>query len=138
MFKNMNANLTSNISNGKPYSGSTFSSFLIHSRNDIKVILFDEVMYCQAESNYTRIYLCNGKIVMTCKTLKEMEFMLVASQFVRIHASYVVNLNAVRRIIHAGQCSVELVNTMILNVSRSRRKELVCLFEDHYSHSVQD
>ena len=130
--------MSSSISNEESYPGTNFSSFLIHSRKDIKVILFDEVMYCKAESNYTRIYLRNGKIVMTCKTLKEMEFMLVASQFVRIHASYVVNLNAVRRIIHAGQCSVELVNTMILNVSRSRRKELVCLFEDHYSHSVQD
>lgn len=99
--------------------------FLINTVEDTKVIRFDEVVCCVAESNYTKIHLADGNKVMASKTLKDFETILFHPHFFRIHHSYLINLNFIRRIIKTDGCMVELPNNMILDVSRSKRDELM-------------
>jgi len=99
--------------------------FLIHTRDDIKVILYDEVVCCVADSNYTRIYLNDGSKVMVSKTLKDFETILNQQHFFRIHASYLINLHYIKRIVKAHQYLVELPKSFMLKVSRSRREGLM-------------
>ena len=101
------------------------SRFLIHTKDDVKVILFDEVVCCIADSNYTKIYLNDGSKVMVSKTLKDVETILYLPNFLRIHASYLINLNFIKRILKGDGCTVELLNKLTLEVSRSRRDELM-------------
>jgi two-component system LytT family response regulator len=99
--------------------------FLINTVEDTKVVRFDEVVCCIAESNYTRIYLADGSRIVASKTLKEFETILHQSHFFRIHHSYLINLHFIRRIIKTDGCMVELPHNVILDVSRSRREELM-------------
>lgn len=99
--------------------------FLINTVEDTKVIRFDEVVCCVAESNYTKIYLADGTKVLASKTLKDFETILYQPHFFRIHHSYLINLNYIRRIIKTDGCMVELPNNVILDVSRSKREELM-------------
>ena len=52
-----------------------------------------EILYCKADDNYTEIYTEQTKIVAS-KTLKHFEESLKGSGFVRLHKSYLVNVNA--------------------------------------------
>ncbi|MGB3081240.1 MAG: LytTR family DNA-binding domain-containing protein [Saprospiraceae bacterium] len=99
--------------------------FLINTVEDTKVIRFDDVVCCVAESNYTKIYLADGTKVMASKTLKDFETILFQPHFFRIHHSYLINLNYIKRIIKTDGCMVELPNNVVLDVSRSKRDELM-------------
>lgn len=99
--------------------------FLINTVEDTKVIRFDEVVCCVAESNYTKIHLVDGSRVLASKTLKDFETILYQPHFFRIHNSYIINLNFIKRILKADGCMVELPNNILLDVSRAKREELM-------------
>ena len=50
-----------------------------------------DIIYCQADSSYTIVYLLNGKKIITSKLLKLIEELLPSQTFYRIHKSYIVN-----------------------------------------------
>jgi len=99
--------------------------FLLNTVEDTKVIRFADVVYCVAESNYTKINLADGTRIVASKTLKDFETILYHPHFFRIHHSYLINLNFIKRIIKTDGCMVELPNNVILDVSRSKRDELI-------------
>ncbi|MBL4624994.1 MAG: LytTR family transcriptional regulator [Flavobacteriales bacterium] len=55
----------------------------------------DNIIYCEADSNYTHIHLKNSRKITVTKTLKVYEELLSPSKFHRIHQSYLVNLNCI-------------------------------------------
>jgi two-component system, LytTR family, response regulator len=99
--------------------------FLINTVEDIKVIKIDDVVCCIAESNYTKIHLADGSKLVASKTLKEFEAILNRSNFFRIHHSYLINLNFIKRISKTDGCTVELSGNIQLDVARSRKDELM-------------
>jgi len=101
------------------------SRFLVNTAEDIKVIKFDDVICCVAESNYTRIHLADGKKIIASKTLKEFETILHKPNFFRIHHSYLINLDHIQRINKADGCIVELPHNIQLDVARSKKDELL-------------
>ncbi|MEP6795031.1 MAG: LytTR family DNA-binding domain-containing protein [Saprospiraceae bacterium] len=103
--------------------------FLIHTRDEIRVILFDDVIFCEAASNYTKIHLNGGIMVLVSKTLKDIETILYPFHFFRIHASYLINLHFIKRILKSQGCTVELSNNTKLQVSLSRREDLLLKME---------
>jgi two-component system LytT family response regulator len=103
----------------------TPTRFLLNTHEDVKVIRFDEVMCCTADSNYTQIHLADGSKVLASRTLKDIEMILHQPNFFRIHHSYLINLNFIRRIIKSDGCMVELPHHLTLDVARTRRDELL-------------
>jgi len=101
------------------------SRFLVNTAEDIKVIRFDDVICCIAESNYTRIHLADGKKIIASKTLKEFETILHKPNFFRIHHSYLINLDHIQRINKVDGCIVELPHNISLDVARSKKDELL-------------
>jgi len=67
----------------------------IPSNDQILFFAPEEIIYCQAESNYTRV-ITTRKNLFISKTLKYMETILPDSTFIRIHQSYIVNKNHIR------------------------------------------
>lgn len=65
----------------------------IYINKKTKYINIDDIVMLQGESNYTFIYLTNGKKILLSKTLKDFEAILTLHPFVRIHKSYLINLN---------------------------------------------
>jgi two-component system LytT family response regulator len=104
---------------------SVATRFLLNSLEDIRIIKFDDVVCCIAESNYTRIHLADGNKLVASKTLKEFETILHRPNFFRIHHSYLINLNYVQRINKADGCIVELPHGLSLDVARTRKDEFL-------------
>lgn len=93
-----------------------------------QVLNVSEILYCTADDNYTEIYTGDKKIVAS-KTLKYFEESLGAYYFVRIHKSFLVNINEVVKYRKGKGGSVVISNGKELLVSASRKKELLSYFE---------
>ncbi len=52
----------------------------------------NKIIYCKAEGSYTRIYLLNHSLIVT-KSLKYVDSILPKDTFIRIHKSYLININ---------------------------------------------
>lgn len=89
-------------------------NYLIDTRTIIRV---------QASSNYSKLFLSNGKVLVTAKLLKWFEEHLPDQSFTRLHRSHLVNnlfLNYHQRI---NKC-VELIDGNFIQISRRRRKSV--------------
>lgn len=89
----------------------------------VHVVSIDDIVYAQAESNYTTIVLNQNKQVIVSKPLKEYEELLADKGFLRIHQSYLVNTIYIQffdKIEHTLQ-----LNTNAVLPVASRKKELV-------------
>ncbi|WP_291123186.1 LytR/AlgR family response regulator transcription factor [Flavobacterium sp. UBA6046] len=73
------------------------STICIKSYSDYKIVPLQDVIYLKADNNTTDIQLNNGNTVNAFKTLKHFENTL-PFYFLRIHKSYIVNINYVSRI----------------------------------------
>ncbi len=81
-----------------------------------------EIIYCEASSNYTQFYLTNGNKYLVSKTLKEYEELLSEYNFYRIHNSYLINLESINEYVRGDGGYVIMSNKASLDVSK-RKKE---------------
>ncbi len=93
-----------------------------------KVLNVSDILYCQADDNYTLVFLQDKKVLVS-KTLKYLEAALADYPFARIHKSYLVNVQEVVRYKKGKGGSVVLSNGRELSVSASRKRELLAYFE---------
>jgi two-component system LytT family response regulator len=91
----------------------------------------DLIIYCQSESNYTRIYMTGNQKLLVSKTLKEIEQMLPTANFLRIHNSYVANLERVSKLLRSGGGTLMMENGAELKVSRQRKTDLLTRLSLH-------
>ncbi len=86
----------------------------------IKIIDFNKIVYCQADSNYCYIF-TNEKSYFISKTLKWVVSQLPESMFKRVHQKFVVNMNYIIGFNHNTDV-LELDNDVTIKVSRRKKK----------------
>lgn len=59
---------------------------------------FDDILYVEGLSDYLKIYLSSGRTVVPRMTMKEISEKLSASEFVRVHRSFIVPKNRIQKI----------------------------------------
>jgi two-component system LytT family response regulator len=109
----------------------------IPTQNGIRFINIKDISHCQADGNYTMIHLVQPpKRELASKTLKDFEEHLSAFNFIRVHRSYLINLQYVKEYQRSsfsdevdsdGGCVV-MLNNAIIPVSRDKRKLLLKRF----------
>lgn len=85
----------------------------------------NDVVYCEAEQNYTRIVLNTNKSIVVSKTLKFIEELLSPDVFFRIHKTYLVNLNYVKSYNRTDGHKVLLDNGTQLDVATRRTDDFI-------------
>lgn len=96
----------------------------VKSYGDYRYIDSDDVLYFEADNNSTDIHLNNGEMITAFKTLKHFETVLPSHQFLRIHNSYIINVNHVSRI-HTGNTVCYIKNsTTKLPFSKSYKENV--------------
>jgi two-component system LytT family response regulator len=115
--------------NLKPKNGSAHK-IAIPIADGLIFVNVDNIVYCEASSNYTQIFLGDGKKYVVSRTLKEYEELLAEHEFFRIHNSFVINLNAIKKYVRGDGGYVVMNNDVTLDVSK-RRKEA---FLERFGH----
>ncbi|WP_396155982.1 LytR/AlgR family response regulator transcription factor [Flavobacterium sp.] len=96
----------------------------VKSYGDYRYIESQDVLYFEADNNSTDIHLNNGEMITAFKTLKHFETVLPSHQFLRIHNSYIINVNQVSRI-HTGNTVCYIKNsTTKLPFSKSYKENV--------------
>ena len=92
---------------------------------DKGVIFIDinNIIRCEASSNYTYIYLNNTQRIIVSRTLKQLEEALQAHPFFRIHKSHLVNLKTISGYRKGVNGNITLIDGTELPVSRHIKVE---------------
>ena len=86
-----------------------------------------DILYCEAESNYTSVVLDNKKILVS-KTLKEIDEALSGPDFYRVHNSFLININQIQKFVRGDGGYVVMNDGKTVGISRSRRQEFMEMF----------
>jgi two-component system LytT family response regulator len=108
---------------------SGFNKIAIPTAEGFELIPTSEVLYFEAADNYTHIYLKNKNKIIACRTLKKIEEQIQDFNFfVRVHNSYMVNLNEVIKYVRGEGGYLVMSNNSSITVSRSRKDALLKFF----------
>lgn len=58
----------------------------------VYLVAVKDIIRCESETNYTRFYLVDGRVLMISKTMKEYDGLLEGQNFFRAHQSHLINL----------------------------------------------
>jgi two-component system LytT family response regulator len=111
----------------KPVLNHIQGKITIPQQNGFEVLEISDILYCQADDNYTNIFLKDKKKLVS-KTLKYFEEALSENGFARVHKSYLVNVNAIVEYRKGKGGSVLLSNGKEVMVSPSKKKDLLAFF----------
>lgn len=87
----------------------------------------DDILYAESEGNYSTLYFTDGNKVVLTKKLKELNQILPADTFFRIHNSYIINLGKIKEFIKTDGYVVLSSNHKI-PVSRQKKSDFLDLF----------
>ena len=101
----------------------------IPTQNGFEVLDMQSILYAKADDNYTQLFLQNNTKKLVSKTLKYFEDALANNGFVRIHKSYLVNINCISKYNKGKGGTITLNNGKELSVSASKKSTLLSYFK---------
>lgn len=108
--------------------GKSSGKIALATKESIEFVLPDDIIACTSDSNYTIVYLKDGRKKLLSRTLKDFEDLLREFNFYRTHHSYLANLNHVREYVRSDGGYLVMSNRMNLPISRSKKEDLLKLF----------
>jgi two-component system, LytTR family, response regulator len=108
-----------------PVESTTLASPFIFVKDGTKLVKvkLDEVLFIEGLKDYVTIHTVNQKIV-TLQRLKALEEQLPATQFIRIHNSYIVSLGAID-VIQKNEVQIKGVTLPVGDTYRKSFKEFI-------------
>jgi two-component system LytT family response regulator len=91
----------------------------------LQMITVESIVSCEANDNYTTLNLKNNKKIVVSGTLKVIEELLEEYSFVRVHRSFLVNLDEVEKYIKADGGYVVMSDGSHIYISKSKKEELL-------------
>ncbi|HRG52282.1 MAG TPA: LytTR family DNA-binding domain-containing protein [Bacteroidia bacterium] len=88
-------------------------------RNEIEFVALNSIIYCEAEGFYTTFHLENQHEILVSKNLKEYE-KLLPNNFIRIHKSYLINKNKIKKIIRSDGGYIVMDNKQMLPIGQKK------------------
>lgn len=99
----------------------------IASQQEITFVSLDQIILAEAKNSYTELLLANGKKMLMSKTLKDLEDITSADQFVRVHRHFLLNIKYVQSF-NRQESLLILHNGLQIPVSRNKREDLFARF----------
>ncbi len=104
----------------------SFSTSDGYSVYDIK-----EIIRCESDNNYCRIFFVNGTSLYVSKTLKDIEEQLSNCGFERIHQSHLISIRHLKRYINKDGGYILMADGSQVPVSQRKRANIARLFDGY-------
>ncbi|HMG16385.1 MAG TPA: LytTR family DNA-binding domain-containing protein [Saprospiraceae bacterium] len=101
--------------------------FFIKSDSGLARIDYDKIQYIEGMENYVKL-VCNNKTIVSLTTMKSIEGLLPKSNFIRIHRSFIVNMNMVDRVWDFNF----YINNKAIQVGKSYKKSVQEILKNKY------
>ena len=87
-----------------------------------------DIIYCESSGPYTKFIFKQSDKIVTSKHLKEYEDLLSGYDFFRIHKSYLVNLQEIKKYIRGEGGQLIMSDGATLNVSKQRKESFLRIY----------
>ena len=101
------------------------SKIAIPTIEGFQLVAVESIISCESEGNYTHLFLTNKRKITASRTLKDIEEMLENYPFIRVHNSYIANINEVEKYIRGEGGYLVMSDGSSINVSKSRKDFLL-------------
>jgi two-component system, LytTR family, response regulator len=91
----------------------------------LQMIPVDLIISCESDDNYTILKLKDKRKIIVSSTLKEIEEILEDHSFVRVHRSYLVNLNEIEKYLKGEGGYLIMTDGSTIDVSRTKKDTLL-------------
>lgn len=85
-------------------------------------VCVNDILYCNADGNYTQVYFLDKKTHLISRSLKDIEQMLESYNFFRIHQSHLVNISHITNYTRGDGGYVTMNDGSSLNVARAKKE----------------
>jgi len=125
-LKNINEQLSNLLFNLKK-PGLPVTKIAMPVNDGFDFVAIDELISCESRNNCTIVYTNSGKKYTCNRTIKDYEELLPENVFFRIHHSFIVNINFIRKFFKDGRGGyVELLDGTTIPVAYRRKDEFLC------------
>jgi two-component system LytT family response regulator len=107
----------------------TIEQVALPTMEGLVMINTDDIVYCESDSAYTNFIFTDGKKILSAKTLKEVEDVLVTKNFYRVHNSFLINLRYIKKYIKGAGGEVVMINGSHIPISRTKKQEFLSMLE---------
>jgi two-component system LytT family response regulator len=115
---------TDRISSLFGYPGKT-RKLAVPTSDRIHFLDLNDIIFFEANGNYTLLHLKGNKSILASKTLKEFELLLDEENFCRVHHAALINLDHVQEYFRGEGGYVRLIEGHHVDVSRRRKEEFL-------------
>ncbi len=96
---------------------------MINSGFQVHKVMLKDIIYVQGLGEYVRIHCLSGKNYITLLALKSLESQFEGLALIRVHKSFIVNLDHIRSFSHS---EILAINGKQIPIGRTYRKEVLC------------
>ncbi len=89
----------------------------------------NEILYCQSQNNYTLLFTVDNRKLVLSKTLKEFQKLLEKYFFIRIHKSYLINPNFMKKYYRNDGGYLVMQDGKSIPVSKNKKELITTLFD---------
>jgi two-component system LytT family response regulator len=101
------------------------SKIALPTMEGLQLIPIDSIVSCESDNNYTHLVLKNSKKLLVTRSLKEIEEALEQHSFLRVHRSFLINLNEIEKYVKGEGGYVVMSNGSSIDVSKARKELLM-------------
>jgi two-component system LytT family response regulator len=105
----------------------SFDKIALPSAEGVSFLAIDDILYLHADGNYCSFFMQNGEKYMVSKPLKYFEEILPQNTFYRLHQSYIINVQFVKKILKEDGGYALLSNGKKIPISRRRKEGLISM-----------
>ena len=96
---------------------------LINHSKGFTLVDVKDIVWLEADDNYTNLYLQGQKKIIASKTLREFEAILPTAEFFRIHRSSLINISYIKEYNNQEGGGILLSDGTVVHVSKARIQE---------------
>ena len=99
----------------------TLKKIVLRTSESLHLVKVEDIIRCEADSNYTFFYLIDGRKILISKTIKEYTELLKNSGFVRVHQSHLINTSYIDRYDKTSGRGLVMKDDSNIPVSKDRK-----------------
>ena len=113
------------VLNNVQYRTQKIERLAIPTLEGVTLFRTEDIIYCQADGNYTKLFLRDQSYQLVTRNLKDFESLLAESGFYRVHRASLINLSHVREYVKGEGGYVILTDNHHVDVSRRNKEEFL-------------
>jgi len=101
------------------------SKIALPTMEGLQMIPIESIISCESDDNYTLLKLKGGKKLLVTRSLKDIDESLEQHSFIRVHRSYLVNLNEIEKYMKGEGGYLVMSDGTSIDVARNKKEVLL-------------